>query len=313
MNVAILSDPDDAHIPFVTTHFPSSVKYIVVNPFGTIGQKDISYTFSNNKLSVTYGNESLDNIDSVWLRKPTRLDVSKLNIPKQYYTYTEGALRRHLSPIYHHWKDAFWISSHEAIVRADQKPHQLVVAAKIGFHVPETLATGNQEDVQRFMKKHGKCVVKSQATEFPQGKMLMTTVISENDILSYDGLHVDPMIFQQLIEPAYELRVTVVGNEVFSAKIKAADNGPFRDWRYGHIDDSFHAEPESLSKELEEKCIRLTHWFGLNFGAIDLIVDKEGQIWFLEINPNGQWAFIEEHTNQPIGKAIAELLQRQGN
>ncbi|MDN5274717.1 MAG: RimK protein [Candidatus Saccharibacteria bacterium] len=313
MNIAIISAPDDAHIPFVTNHFPPSVECIIVDPFGAIGEKDITYNFSKNKLSVIYGDKSLDDIDSVWLRKPTRTNVSRLNIPTQYYDYTESTLRRHLSPIYHHWKDAFWVSAHEAISHADQKPHQLVAAAAIGFRVPETLTTGNKERVRRFIEKHGRCVVKSQADKFPQGKMIMTTVISESDTLSYDGLAIDPMIFQQLIEPAYELRVTVVGNEVFGAKIKAADNGPFRDWRYGHIDDSFHAEPESLSKELKEKCIRLTRWFGLNFGAIDLIVDKEGQVWFLEINPNGQWAFIEEYTNQPIGKAIAELLQRQGS
>lgn len=311
MNIAIISAADDAHIPFVTSHFPSSVRYITIDPFGMIGQKNISYSFSENKLSITYGDESLDNIDSVWLRKPTHLNLSSLNIPEQYHAYAEGALRRHMSPIYHHWKDAFWISPHEAIVRASQKPHQLAEAAKIGFNIPETLTTGDKERAQRFIKKHGRCVVKTQATEFPQGKMLMTSVVSENDTLLYDGLTIDPMIFQQLIEPAYELRVTVVGNDVFGAKIKADDTGPFRDWRYGHIDDSFHAEPETLTKELKEKCIKLTRLLGLNFGAIDLIVDKEERTWFLEINPNGQWAFIEEHTDQPIGRAIAKLLQKQ--
>jgi hypothetical protein len=50
----------------------------------------------------------------------------------------------------------------------------------------------------------------------------------------------------------------------------------------------------------------------LEFGAIDLVLDKKGEIWFLENNANGQWAFVEEATGQPIGKAMADLLQGKG-
>lgn len=313
MNIVIISHPDDAHIPFVTKHFSSAVRYSVIDPLGTLGQKDISYSFKNNRLSLSYGSEPLNDVDSVWLRRPTHLNVSAFDIPEQYHTYSKSALRRHTSPIYHHWKDALWVSPHQAIVRADQKPHQLLAAAKIGFRVPETLTTGDKAQARHFIEKHGRCVVKTQAHVFPLGKMLMTSVITKDDNLSYGGLSLDPMIFQEFIEPAYELRVTVVGSKVFGAKIDAKDNGPFRDWRYGHIDNTFHAEAVDLDGKLKEMCIRLTHHFGLNFGAIDLIVDKQGQVWFLEINPNGQWAFVEESTEQQIGKAMADLLQHKAH
>jgi glutathione synthase/RimK-type ligase-like ATP-grasp enzyme len=191
---------------------------------------------------------------------------------------------------------------------AESKPRQLEVAAQLGFTIPDTLITGDAAHAQAFIRRHESYVVKSQAIEFPLGKTMMTTVVSARDNVSFDGLSVDPMIFQQFITPAYELRVTVVGNEVFAAKIISADQGPFRDWRYGHIDDTFSAEATSIDDALQEQCIELTKRLGLTYGAIDLIVDKDGTVWFLEINPNGQWAFIEEATGQPIGKAMAELL-----
>lgn len=304
----IISSLDDAHIPFVTKHLPESVNYIVIDPFRSVGNHDISYDFDGEKLHLYYGEQSLDAVDSVWFRKPTQLDQIRLNTPDSHLQYTQTTLRRHLAPIFRHWQDAFWVSPYASIVAAESKPYQLEVASNVGFTIPDTLITGNKAKAQQFVIQHGTCVVKSQAARFPAGKTMMTTVLSSSDDVSFDGLSIDPMIFQQFIEPAYELRITVVDKDVFAAKIVSADQGPFRDWRYGHIDDTFTAEATTISTNLQEQCLQLTRELGLRYGAIDLIVDKEGAVWFLEINPNGQWAFIEESTGQPIGKAMAELL-----
>jgi len=308
MHILIISTIDDAHIPFVTKHLPDSATYSVIDPFGAVGTNDVSYVFQDGKESVYYGGQLLDNVDSVWFRKPTPLTRIELSVPVTHHTYTLSALRRHLAPLYRHWKDAFWVSPYESIVDGENKPHQLEAAASVGFAVPATLITGDAAHARQFVEAHKVCVVKSQASEFPKGKTLMTSVVSSEDVLSYEGLSVDPMIFQQYIEPAYELRVTVVGDAVFAAKIVSADQGPFRDWRYGHVDGSFGATVATIDADLQRKCIQITKQMGLRYGAIDLIVDKEGAVWFLEINPNGQWAFIEESTGQPIGKAMAELL-----
>lgn len=307
-NILIISELGDAHIPFVTKHFPASVKYTIIDPFASIGQDNVTYDFHNGKLHLSYGDTPIDAIDSVWFRKPTKLDAAKLGTSDMYQGYATGAIRRHISPLYRHWKDAFWVSQYENLLQAEQKPHQLDAAAKIGFNVPDTLITGDSKKARQFVEKYDTCIIKNQAIEFPLGKAMMTTVISANDAISYEGLSIDPMIFQQLIDPAYELRVTVVGDEVFAAKIISADRGPFRDWRYGHIDNTFTAEATVIDDGLRKKCLQLTRHFDLHYGAIDLIVDKEGTVWFLEINPNGQWAFIEEATGQPIGKAMAKLL-----
>ncbi len=63
-----------------------------------------------------------------------------------------------------------------------------------------------------------------------------------------------------------------------------------------------------LPAELVEACIAVTHDLGLRFAAIDLVEDEDGQFWFLEANPNGQWAWIEQRTAAPVTAAIVDAL-----
>jgi hypothetical protein len=107
MHILIISALDDAHIPFVSQHFPASVKYTVIDPFGAIGKYDVSYVFEDGKVQVYYGNVLLEDIDSVWFRKPTHLDKVKVPVPDSHKIYSVGALRRHLAPLYRHWERHF--------------------------------------------------------------------------------------------------------------------------------------------------------------------------------------------------------------
>lgn len=68
-----------------------------------------------------------------------------------------------------------------------------------------------------------------------------------------------------------------------------------------------------LPEAMADRCIALTRKLGLRFGAIDFVLDQEGQLWFLEINPNGQWGWIETRTGHPIAAAIVSELERIAN
>ena len=85
-----------------------------------------------------------------------------------------------------------------------------------------------------------------------------------------------------------------------------------RDWRAGHDKDmgELAFEPYALPDKIARQCVVLTRQLGLPFGAIDLVQDDAGETWFLEINPNGQWAFVDKVTADKIGKAIAQMLER---
>ena len=56
--------------------------------------------------------------------------------------------------------------------------------------------------------------------------------------------------------------------------------------------------------------LALRRRLGLWYGAIDLRRAPDGEFVFLEINPAGQWLFVEYATGQPIAQELAALLAR---
>ncbi|KKR06259.1 MAG: RimK domain protein ATP-grasp [candidate division WS6 bacterium GW2011_GWF2_39_15] len=122
--------------------------------------------------------------------------------------------------------------------------------------------------------------------------------------MNYEGLGLTPMIFQQLIHKAYDLRVTVIGKKVFGCKIVSEK----MDWRTAQSEPETLYTPFDLSDEITSKCLLMNQQLGLNFGAYDFAYSNDGKLVFLEINPNGQWGFVEDRTGLPLSKAMAEVL-----
>lgn len=52
----------------------------------------------------------------------------------------------------------------------------------------------------------------------------------------------------------------------------------------------------------------MTHSYGLRFAAIDLARRTDGGYTFFELNPNGQWAWVEQMTGLPLRAALANEL-----
>ncbi|MGA7272186.1 MAG: hypothetical protein WB239_14035, partial [Acidimicrobiia bacterium] len=105
-----------------------------------------------------------------------------------------------------------------------------------------------------------------------------------------------------------DVRVTVVGSQVLAAvrDPEAADPGETAplDWRRG---GDLPWAPHELPRELSSLYAELVASLGLNFGAIDLLLEPDGRYWFCEINPNGEWGWLQ-HSGLPIAEALASLL-----
>ena len=97
----------------------------------------------------------------------------------------------------------------------------------------------------------------------------------------------------------------MVGQNVFSAGVNSQTRESTKtDWRKEKLEFFI----EDIPVEIKEKCILLVKNLNLKFGAIDLIKDKNGNYIFLEINPNGQWAWIENETGLKISDSIINEL-----
>ena len=116
-----------------------------------------------------------------------------------------------------------------------------------------------------------------------------------------------PCIFQEYLDKDFELRITVVGDQVFPVKINSQKNSKTKfDWRK----DQTHVEYELfvLPEELKTKLLRLHREFKIVYGAYDFIVDPKGTYYFLEVNPAGQWLWMEEVLGINISETIANAL-----
>ena len=253
----------------------------------------------------------LSRVKAAYFRRPgTPEPLSDIHEAEQAYAAVEWQAT--LQSLYWAVGDR-WLNAPHAIALAEDKIRQLTVARRLGFLIPETLIGNSPVAVQAFAAERrvvGKplrnAVVKGQRTD----RVVFTSRVhidAQTDPLS---IRVCPLILQREIKKRYDVRATVVGDRVFAVTIDSQGHPETEvDWRKTSAPDLAHSV-YVLPSEIARKCIAMTRSLGLRFGALDFVLDPEGQLWFLEINPNGQWAWIETRTGHPIAAAIvAELAQ----
>ena len=140
-------------------------------------------------------------------------------------------------------------------------------------------------------------------------KIVFTNPVKSEDINNLDGLNLCPMTFQEKIPKALELRTIIVGKTVFTAAVDSQALQKSRyDWRREGVALLDAWENHNLPRDIEQKLLKLMAYFGLNYGAIDIILTPDGEYIFLEVNPVGEFFWLENCPGLEISQAIAELL-----
>jgi glutathione synthase/RimK-type ligase-like ATP-grasp enzyme len=67
-------------------------------------------------------------------------------------------------------------------------------------------------------------------------------------------------------------------------------------------------ECHDLPAEVGEKLLALMRRLGLEYGAIDLRLTPDGEYVFLEVNPAGQFLFVEHACGLPVSRVLAGHL-----
>jgi glutathione synthase/RimK-type ligase-like ATP-grasp enzyme len=183
----------------------------------------------------------------------------------------------------------------------------------LGFNVPEAVITNDPRGFEDFVSRH-QAVAKPLKHALLDGeteKVIFTSRLEKAAGRDPHAIAAAPMILQREVAKRVDVRVTVVGEQVFSAAIHSQGAAASEvDWRQGDGPCLPH-EAIELPTDVSLRCAELVKTLGLGFGAIDLIHGRDGAYWFLEINPNGQWAWIETRTGQPIAAAIVDALERK--
>ncbi|HEX8500728.1 MAG TPA: hypothetical protein VF659_09065 [Pyrinomonadaceae bacterium] len=209
----------------------------------------------------------------------------------------------------------FRVDAETDIRRAEQKPLQLRAARGLGLAVPRTLVTNDPGAVRDFAASCAGGLVTKMLSSFAvydaEGRehVVFTNPVGPEDLEDLTGLSLCPMTFQERVEKALELRATVVGKSVFTAAIDSrASARAAHDWRRDGAGLAGGWQPYELPRAEREGLLRLMDYFGLNYGAADFILTPDGRHVFLELNPAGEFFWLEQTPGLPISGALADVL-----
>ena len=245
------------------------------------------------------------NVNVVWWRRPQDLSLDPAIVRPSHRIFGYNESHEALAGL---WQslDAFWVNHPTRTEVGARKVLQLQVAAELGLDVPETLITNDPAEARRFIDSRPPGTTICKAFSATEAMWRETRLVSDAERAVLDNVTFAPVIFQGYVDGGADIRVTVVGDAVFAAAIHAADSSYPVDFRMDMA--SARVEAHALPADLTATLLRLTERLGLVYGAIDLRRTTDGRYVFLEINPAGQWLFVEQRTGQPISAAVAELL-----
>ena len=272
----------------------------------------ITFNYMNQKYELydKHLNKNFDllSFTSVYFRRPElpQIDTNGISTEEQLFVKTE--IHQFLEGLYKLLRKAYWISPIDAIKRAENKIYQLSLAQDLGFLIPSSIITNDVKDFYGFCKKND-CIVKpimSGQIGWPEMHKVIFTSKLEHEPEDKE-INFCPTYIQKRIEKECDIRLTIVGKYNFAVAIDSQRNSETRtDWRKGE-NLLIHRQIE-MPRDLIEKSFRMLSILGLQYGAFDFILDKTGKYYFLEVNPNGQWAWIECQTGCDISGAIAKQL-----
>jgi hypothetical protein len=256
-------------------------------------------------------------VESVWYRKPVPVRATCGLAFEQAREFANSEFEAFLRSLYALMSDAFWVSDYWRIRAASQKLANLRLANRLGLKTPPTLITNSESQARAFAARcNWKLLAKPFAlTTFKTDSNAPTSWDSFATLVTRDmfetlcpSIKLAPTMLQQYIDKRIELRVTIVGRRVFCASIDSqAHSFAAQDWRAVDAEELKH-DDYRLPEEVADKLLAINRAFGLQFSTHDLIVDNKGNYVWLEINPNGQWAWVEELAGLQISSAIADLL-----
>lgn len=249
----------------------------------------------------------------IWYRRPKML-VENKRIDPQIFPYVQEDSWFYVHGLLELTNDStFWVSRPENIRKAENKIYQLKIACKCGLKVPRTFIGNSPNGVKKLITKYQHVNKTFVAKPVRSGRYYLkneTRLFYTSHLpkkWSQEAIREWPIIIQEEIPKKNDIRVTIFKDKIFSVNIEVDGPSNMRlDWRRDI--DKANYKPINLPSVIVNKLLRMLDIMGLSFGAFDLIETPKKEYIFLEINPNGQWAWIEEKTGLPMRDALIKCL-----
>jgi hypothetical protein len=304
--ILIVSNSEDVHAKHIAGKLRQRGRDVVCLSKRDFGAR-ASVAFSPDGEIGTIATESgrkivSHEVSAVWYRRPGRIHIDADITDPLDRTFAENEWAQTL--------DGFFTAAFRRVVspplqqRAATKPLQLSAARRAGLRVPQTLITSDAREALAFVARHSGQVIHKAITA-PPHCFIATRAWDREAAERVSDLAACPTIVQERIPGPADVRVTVVGRRVLAACIQTARGRAGVDSR---LDADAPCSAYDLPGCVESAILRLMEALGLVFGTIDLKLTESGEHVFLEVNPQGQFLYIEILTGLPISDALADFL-----
>lgn len=307
--VLILGPPDDLHVLAVADrlrrHHGLATYQIDLQRFPVSARA--SFTIGQDRQSGRWTDAAirldLDAVRSVWWRRPQPAAVPRVYAGADHGGFMQTEADHFLHGLF--WsRRCLWVNDPMNNLRASRKVLQLSRAAECGLAVPATIVTNDAAEARAFLRSvPGRAVFKRVGSG--PGPATKTSFVTPEIEAGLETIAECPTTFQEYIEARCDLRVIWIDGELWAVSIDSQAGATPEDCRF---DNSVRFEPWTLPPSIQDALSRLMGDLGLVFGAIDLRLGSTGEYYFLEVNPAGQFVYLELKTGIPLIAALASLL-----
>jgi hypothetical protein len=281
-------------------------------PYFRINSEELSqalYHFSDSgTCRITVGPKSVDlaEVRAVWYRRSI-YPVAFSGDSYSQRAFIAGELR-HLAFGMIWNPNLLWVNPIDKVYVAEHKIYQLVTAKRLGFAIPRTIVSSNVKQLQEFVRSNPdgticKPIYHGLFIDGPDSYSVYTRQVSAEHFDGKEDLDC-PVLLQEKVTRECDLRITFIGRHCFAAAVRTPS--PTVDWRDPVAAATF--SPAEIDPTLEAKCRRMLSSLGLQYGAFDFIQRPDGEEVFLEVNPTGEWAWLENTLRFPMRSAFIDLF-----
>ena len=271
---------------------------------------EFTFCLTENKMKrmVSVGSRTvdLDEVTTVWYRRVIQPGFIA-SLPPGERVFVAGEMR-HLATGLVLNPDVTWVNPIDRVYVAEHKLYQLRIARQLGFRVPRTLVSGNPVELRHFSEENAagticKPIFHGMFFDETSSYSVYTRRVSAESI-NADSVKNCPVLLQEEIPRSGDVRATFIGSRCFVAEIRG--DSSVIDWRDPAV--AVRYSESSLEPEVQTMCEAMLEKLGLKYGAFDFVRTPGGELVFLEINPTGEWAWLEDRLGFPMRDAFIDLF-----
>lgn len=186
-------------------------------------------------------------------------------------------------------------------------------AKQIQLLVPDYIYTNAYQEVKLFFEKYEQVITKTiqpnlSFQENDTFSSVYTSLIKFEEI-PFENEKIYPSFFQALIPKQMDIRVFYLNRKFYSTAIFSQANQQTQvDYRHYDTKHPNRSVPFRLPIDIEKKVQQLINTLSLTYCSIDFIYGTDNQLYFLEINPVGQFGNVSYTNNCYLEREMALTL-----